>query len=390
MSVTYRGTALNIVQSFWNIDPLTEAPTLADPTTVVFEVEAPDGTITVYTFGVDGNVTHPSLGVYVCALAPPIPTGTWRYLAIGTGAVEATGTETFTVLETGVLAPTDPGIAQFGPCTPWISGDDVAAFDSSLGVGSAHWELDDVASTAAYLAYECSGRQFQGVCTAKVRPCRQPCDCFGLAPSLGLGLWAWASYPLGGGWGWGWQNECGDSCGCGSESYVRLAGYPIRQVTQVKIGGVVLDPSGYQLEARRNLLRMADLTDPANPVDRQWPVCQDLTLPDTEPGTFSISYVWGADPPPLGKMAAAQIAAELWKAIPSNQGECRLPTRAVRIVRSGITIDRAQALSELLRGGSTGLQFWDAFLAAVNPQKARMRSAVWSPDVQPFARQEGQ
>jgi hypothetical protein len=207
-----------------------------------------------------------------------------------------------------------------------------------------------------------------------------------MSPSLGLGPWYWASGIVG---GWGWTGECGDSCGCGSESYVRLAGYPVQRIIEVKIGGEILDPSEYRLDERRNLIRLAD-TSTTPPTDRLWPVCQDLTLDDTEPGTFSIVYEWGMAPPELGKQAAAQLAVELWRAAPGNQGDCRLPNKVTQIVRQGITMDRVVGMADMLRSGATGLQLVDAFIALVNPQKARMRSAVFTPDVPRFGRQVGQ
>lgn len=388
-SVFLRGQAIAIVDRFYAIDPLSDAATLTNPDHVVYEVLDPANVTGVYEWGVAVEVTNPMPGVFMLSLDPQLPPGIYRYRVQATGNIEAVGEGTFDVIESGVLEPDRSPVATAGPCSSWINGDDVAAYDPTLGVGSATWELDDAAVAASALMYELSGRQFPGVCQQVVRPCRQTCGCWG--PASGFGPFFWTSADVAGyayAW-WGWTNESGDRCGCGNESYVRLAGYPVRDILEVKIGGVVIDPSEYRLDQRRFLLRLADLST-SPPTDRFWPVCQDLSVPDSEPGTYSISYTYGADVPVLGRWAASQLAAELWKAFPANQGECRLPSRVTRIARSGVTMDRILPTADLLRQGATGLQFVDSFIAAVNPTKQRRRSAVWTPDVAAFPRQPGQ
>src|SRR4051812_23268432 len=106
MGVYLRGTAVTIVERFWTVDPVTQVATLADPTGIVFTVQAPEGTETQYENGVHPEVTHASTGVSLCDLSPPLPAGMWTYRCDGTGAVEASAEGTFTVLESGVLDPT--------------------------------------------------------------------------------------------------------------------------------------------------------------------------------------------------------------------------------------------------------------------------------------------
>lgn len=397
MGAIQRGTATYLVERFWTIDPLTAIPSPADPTTVVFTVQDPDGAETTYTFGVDVEVTNPEVGAYVLLLEPPLPTGIWTCLVVGTGAVAAEDEFTFEILASGVLAPQVPTVATYGPCQPWINGADVAAYDSTLGVGSNTFELEDVAAMASGLLWEASGRQFNGICQRTVRPCAQQCSCWG---SYAAGVspnywdWGWAGIPGQWGFGWGWRNECGDTCGCGTLSEVRLGGYPVREILEVKIGGVVLDefdgPSGarnWRLDRRRDLVRM---DDPGPPVaSRFWPACQNQALDDDQPGTFAITYTWGQQPPMLGKMAAATLAVELWNAITPGR-DCKLPTSVTRVVRTGITIERIVPTAKMLRQGSTGLQAIDTFLAMVNPTGMRRRPAVWFPGMKRYARKVGQ
>ena len=275
-----------------------------------------------------------------------------------------------------------------GPCEAWIDGEDVAACcaaEAETSEGSSIY--DEVALEASMLLYEVSGRQFTGLCDALVRPCRQACSCWGPA-SLGLGPWYWAS--LAGIGGWMWRNECGDRCGCGSTSTVKLAGYPVREITEVKIDGVVLDPldangnPNYRLDRWRYLVRM---DDPGPPVSRRaWPSCQNISLDDTEDGTFSIEYRYGLEPPDLGRRAAEQLACQLYFSCIGGDA-CQLPQGATRVTREGVTVERGITISWLDPTKPTGIVALDAFLAAYWAYGRRGRSpAVWSPDVDAYPR----
>lgn len=385
-----RGTAINLVEEFWTIDPVTEVATLADPTTVTFEVASPDGTVVQYVFGVDGNVTNPSVGVYVCALDPP-PPGTYTYRVVGTGAVQAeSGDKTFLVTDSSI-DPVPETVPELGPCQPWITGDDVAACGADLGVGSDFWLLDNVAQQGSALAWELSGRKYPGLCVRTVRPCSSACEWGSIAAGTRI---SWMSSFWNGGWGgWGWYDDYGSlRCGCSGLSTVKLSGYPVREILSVTIDGVVLaavDADGnpnYRLDNRRDLVRM---DTPGTPVVKNyWPSCQNLALASTEAGTFEVSYRWGMEPPPLGKAAAAALARELYLACTGSK--CSLPTRVTKVVRQGVTLEKIVSTANLFRTGSTGIQLLDAFLAFANPTKMRRRPAVFSPDVQKYAKKVGQ
>lgn len=236
--------------------------------------------------------------------------------------------------------------------------------------------------------FELSGRVFTGACERVVRPCRDGCGCWGEA-SAGLGPWAWAyGNPWGAGTGWGWWGECGgNSCGCGSLSRVPLAGYPVREITEVLIGGVVLDPldvngnPNYRLDGWRWLTRMDDPGPPV--VKRYFPHCQNLALNDTEEGTFSISYVSGVDPPQLGVDAAAELACELWKNC--SGGQCALPPNATKVTRQGVQIEKNILLAFLTDPTKpTGLLSLDLFLSVYGIKGRGRRGALWSPDSPAF------
>jgi hypothetical protein len=74
------GTSVTVVGTFRNEDEV-----LADPTTVVVTVKAPDGTTSTPT------PTNPSTGVYRAAVALTTA-GTWRVKFAGTGTVARTRT----------------------------------------------------------------------------------------------------------------------------------------------------------------------------------------------------------------------------------------------------------------------------------------------------------
>jgi hypothetical protein len=68
-------------------DAITQA--FADPTTVKFKVRAPSGTETVYTFGVDANVTKQATGRYRGYFDVGNADGDWYARWTGEGALVA-------------------------------------------------------------------------------------------------------------------------------------------------------------------------------------------------------------------------------------------------------------------------------------------------------------
>jgi hypothetical protein len=266
------------------------------------------------------------------------------------------------------------------PCTPWVTGDDVAdccEVETSSGV-----LFDAAAEQASELLFELSGRLFPGECGPKtVRPPCHGCACGFQVLSRGFVV-----YP--GWWDGGVYASLCDNCliSC-SPSRVKLSGYPVREITEVKIDGVVLDPSEYTLWKRRYVTRLDD---------GHWPYQQNLTLADTEEGTFSISYTYGADPPALGVAAAAQLGCELYRAC-SGATDCVLPTGVTRVTRQGITIEKSaftswayQRETRVQMGGwKTGLSLVDAFLTAHNQRGLIRRPVFWAPGKRQYSQEFG-
>jgi hypothetical protein len=81
-----------------------------------------------------------------------------------------------------------------------------------------------------------SGRQFSGLCERTVRPPCDSCYCGYQILSRGYVIGPWDyGYPL-----LSYCDQCLISC---SPSMVKLAGYPVREITQVKIDGDVVASS---------------------------------------------------------------------------------------------------------------------------------------------------
>lgn len=277
---------------------------------------------------------------------------------------------------------TDVALGPGGPCSPWVTGEDVLAFIPDVPDPPSAGDLDPYAVMASELLYELSARQFAGVCEVTVRPCRLGCGCWGDSWGILDSSWFWGYGSMGWGYGWGWWDANGTSCGCGCDERLLLSGYPVISITEVVVGADVIDPSGYELQAERYLQRLFDAsTDPPTP--RFWPQCQNLSVPLGQPSTWSVTYSFGVEPPVLGAQAATEMAWQLWLA-QHNPGECMLPTGVTRVVRQGVTIERVLPMfgrDEAGRIRGSGLVVTDAFLAAYNPNGSRRRPAVWSPDV---------
>lgn len=279
---------------------------------------------------------------------------------------------------TGPASPQDTPEFTFPIFThslAWTSAADVAAV---VGI--------DAATDPVGLQVACAGatdvmqsvlaRQFRGQTLDTIRPARTECDCWGLR-SFGLPL-SWGNWA---GWfGWGhWDRP--EPLGCGSLSQITLS-YPVASIQQVKVDGTVLDPSTYRVDEERFLVRLRDPDGTA----QRWPACQDLTLPDSAVGTWSVTFVWGQAPPLLAAQAALDLAVQLYRA--GNGQPCSLPVGATKVSRNGIQIDRG-LLANWSAGQSTGIATVDAACRAYNPNGLTMRPAVFSPDVPRYGRHAG-
>lgn len=154
------------------------------------------------------------------------------------------------------------------------------------------------------------------------------------------------------------------SDGMSPESRIRLRGRPVTKIHTIRNRtGQIIDPSNYY---------MVDHSTIHIKAGTPWTPC------NTE-----ITYSYGTPVPIAGKMAARKLAIEfcrLW----NGDEMCELPQRVTSVSRQGVSytiLDNQEFIDEL----RTGLYEIDLFLKTVNPDNARRKSKVFSPD-QPRAR----
>ena len=152
--------------------------------------------------------------------------------------------------------------------------------------------------------------------------------------------------------------------GLSPDGRIKLRGRPVTKVHALRAAtGEILDPSGYYLVDHSTLHIKAGTP---------WTPCN-----------VEITYSYGIAVPTAGKMAARKLALEfarLW----SGDENCELPQRVTSVSRQGVSytvLDNQDFIQEL----RTGLYEIDLFLKVANPDNARRRSKVFSPD-QPRAR----
>ena len=262
--------------------------------------------------------------------------------------------------------------ATQGPCAVWDPIWCCTLTGASLAVTGM------AAQVATEVLYQLSGQRF-GLCEVTVRPCRPECAPAGGGwPGLG-NWWEWAgAYPQPLLFDGAWTNltcgVCADRCSCAELSEAWLPG-PVNTIIQVKLDGTILvSGSDYRVDDFHKLVRLGG---------GRWPICQNLTLPDTEAGTWSVRFLFGEAVPVIGRYAVGELACEIARSCTGQT--CVLPANATQISRQGITID-FPTFAELLASGSLGLRWSDMFMAAYNPQRLRARPQVYDVDGPGFRR----
>jgi hypothetical protein len=261
--------------------------------------------------------------------------------------------------------------ATQGPCEAWDPIWCCTLTDQTVAVTGL------AAQAATEVLYKLSGQRF-GLCPLTVRPCRHDCSSSGGWPGWS-NWWEWAGYypqPLlfDGAWTNITCGFCGDRCSCTRICEAWLPG-PVNTITQVKLNGTVLvSGTDYRVDDFRKLVRLGG---------ECWPVCQDMTLADTEEGTWSVSFIFGEEVPVIGRYAVGELACEIAKSCTGQA--CALPANATQITRQGITID-FPTFSELLASGSLGLRWSDVFISSYNPRRLIAPPQVFDVDGPSFRR----
>ena len=152
--------------------------------------------------------------------------------------------------------------------------------------------------------------------------------------------------------------------GTSANSRVRLRGRKVIKVHTLRdLDGNIIEPNKYYLSDHSTILGVPGAG---------W-----------SPSQVEVTYTYGTPPPTAGRAAARVLATELVK-LYEDDDTCALPQRVTSISRQGVSytlLDNQDFIDEL----KTGIYAIDLFLKTANPDKARARARVFSPD-QPRAR----
>lgn len=229
---------------------------------------------------------------------------------------------------------------------PWIPVQDLD--------NPTHIDSEDAVLAASFVLFSLSGQKYSGIWSVTEQYfCETngaPNGCHWDAPRNRWvnTTWGYFAHPVG-------PSEYSTVLRPGKR--FRLQHRPVREITEITIGGVVLDPSEYALLNGELVSRTAS-----------WSVC-DAPI---------VTYEYGTKPPALGRMAARRLANELVLAC-EGSADCALPTNVTSITRQGISYDIWDP-QEFLDKGRTGLYEVDLFLAAANPSGAKKPARIFSPD----------
>lgn len=149
------------------------------------------------------------------------------------------------------------------------------------------------------------------------------------------------------------------SDGLSPQSRLRLRGRPVIEIHEVRNrAGELIDKNNYYLVDNSTIQATQGVP---------WTPC------DVE-----VTYTYGSQAPTLGRMAARHMAIEFCKLWTGD--DCDLPARVTSVTRQGISytvLDNQDFIDDL----RTGIYTVDLFLKSVNPDKARARARVFTPDM---------
>lgn len=231
-----------------------------------------------------------------------------------------------------------------------------------LGVYAESDYAYEAVKTASYMLWAMSGRKFSGTTTVTERYVmvndpylRAGGSRLNYQPTLISGRVE--NIPIGGFGRHSHRDYLGD--GTSSYSRIRLRGRKVVRVHNLRdLNGNIIDPTMYYLSEHSTIYA----TPTAN-----W-----------DPSNVEVTYTYGTPPPMAGKAAARILALELVK-LYEGDDTCALPQRVTSVSRQGVTytiLDNQSFIDEM----KTGIYTIDLFLKTVNPDKAKARARVFSPD----------
>lgn len=259
-----------------------------------------------------------------------------------------------------------------GPCSIWplslgcclVSG---GLPDKCLGDGTPVSQaiIDSSILAASEFMWAATGRQYSS-CTVTLRPqCTTNFPCELPFTDSGFGFPWYPLHQLDGSWT---NVTCGNPCNCVDTCSVPLP-YPTCSVSQVKIDGVVVPSSQYVVTDFNKLTRTR--------ANGCFPRCNDITLPDTAVGTWSITLTYGKPVPQLVLLAASEFACQLIKRCVGRP--CDLPQRIQSVTRQGMSATFLDPM-EFLKDGMTGIFLVDLAIKTYNPHRLYRKPLATSPD----------
>jgi hypothetical protein len=276
-----------------------------------------------------------------------------------------------------------------GACSPWLDSATVEGLAKVKEVGAkriaeskiTQEQLEalcaEAATAASDVLYELSGKTFTGNCgPVTVRPVSRPTDVDTRAWGATLSTVGWvASQGFASAYG---SFNPGVVAHYGSlEPPTIILPYPVTKIEQVKIDGIEIPETEYELRDFRSLVRIRPTGSTVPKARYGWPTSQIMDLPDTEPGTFSVTYLFGNPPSAAGILAAKKLA-EVY-ALGEMMGD-GYPKRITSMTRQGVSAMITDVMDLVMKGGA-GIYEVELFLNAYNPHRLQRQSMVWSPDL---------
>lgn len=178
-----------------------------------------------------------------------------------------------------------------------------------------------LSAMAVSILWSATGKQF-GLCEVVLRPCRRECGSY------------WGGLPTPARVGGEWVNLTCGTCtgGCGCSTVSEFIAENVASIVSVNVDGEELDPLTDVLVYDNRRVVRAD--------GGVWPACQNLSAPDGEDGTWSVTVLQGTPVPAGGETMAGILLCELAKACTGDDG-CRLPKRIQSVTRQGISMNFA-------------------------------------------------
>lgn len=142
--------------------------------------------------------------------------------------------------------------------------------------------------------------------------------------------------------------------------HLYLRSKPIQSVTNVVEGNRILAAEEYWIGNKRFLRKLSG---------QPWELRSGI----------AVEYVHGTPVPEAAKLAAKALANQM-VLLETDPDACMLPDRVTSVSRQGVsfTILDPQAF---LKEGRTGIYDIDLFIKTVNPDNARKRAKIFSPDI---------